>query len=126
MQEPSSGAQENDNEGRMPGQLPTASEQSSVRDYHSIKKAAKEKVAALAGHEVTVGTRKNGSMKWKVIAMHDPMDENIVREYDPHKTLDDCDFNIEYADPTNGEIAWKIKADEVNWTDLHNKHDDWR
>ena len=43
--------------------------------------------------------------------------EQIVREYDPYKTLDDCDFNIEYADPTNGEVAWKIKADEVNWLD---------
>ena len=43
--------------------------------------------------------------------------EQIVREYDPYKTLDDCDFNIEYADPTNGEIAWKIKADECNWLD---------
>ena len=41
--------------------------------------------------------------------------EQIVREYDPYKTLDDCDFNIEYTDPTNGEIAWKIRADEVNW-----------
>jgi DNA-dependent RNA polymerase auxiliary subunit epsilon len=51
--------------------------------------------------------------------------EQIVREYDPYKTLDDCDFNIEYVDPTNGEIAWKIKADEVNWSDLHNKHDNW-
>ena len=38
----------------------------------------------------------------------------------------DSDFNIEYADPTNGEIAWKIKADEVNWSDLHNKHDEWK
>ena len=52
--------------------------------------------------------------------------EQIVREYDPYKTLDDCDFQIEYADPTNGEIAWQIKADEVNWTDLHNKHDEWK
>ena len=51
--------------------------------------------------------------------------EQIVREYDPYKTLDDCDSSIEYADPTNGEIAWKIKADEVNWSDLHNKHDNW-
>ncbi len=53
VQEASNGAQENDNDGRMPGQLPTAAEQSSTRDYHSIKKAAKEKVAALVGHEVT-------------------------------------------------------------------------
>ena len=51
--------------------------------------------------------------------------EQIVREYDPYKTLDDCDFSIEYADPTNGEIAWKIKANEINWSDLHNKHDNW-
>ena len=34
--------------------------------------------------------------------------------------------NIEYVDPTNGEIAWKIKADEVNWNNLHNKHDEWK
>ena len=52
--------------------------------------------------------------------------EQIVREYDPYKTLDDCDFSIEYADPTNGEIAWQIKADEINWSKLHNKHDEWK
>jgi len=51
--------------------------------------------------------------------------EQIVREYDPYQTLDNCDFQIEYADPTNGEIAWQIKSDEVNWSDLHNKHDNW-
>ena len=51
--------------------------------------------------------------------------EEIVRSYDPYKTLDDCDFNIEYADPTNGEIAWKIRADEVDWNKLRNKDDDW-
>jgi len=51
--------------------------------------------------------------------------EQIVREYDPYKTLDDCHFQIEYSDPTNGEIAWKIKADEVDWSKLHNKHDHW-
>ena len=52
--------------------------------------------------------------------------EQIVREYDPYKTLEDCDFNIEYVDPTNGEIAWQIKADEINWSKLHNKHDEWK
>jgi len=51
--------------------------------------------------------------------------EQIVREYDPYKTLEDCDFNIEYVDPTNGEIAWKIKADEVDWNKLKDKGDDW-
>ena len=60
--------QPNDEEGRMPGQLPTA-EQSTVKDYHSIKKSAKEKIAGLAGHEVTVGTRSSGTMTWKVVKL---------------------------------------------------------
>ena len=46
--------------------------------------------------------------------------EQIVRNMDRDEILFDSDLSIEYADPTNGEIAWKIKADEVNWTDhLH-------
>ena len=55
-------------------------------------------------------------------------DEAIQKVHDMtnHEILLDSDFNIEYADPTNGEIAWKIKADEVNWTDLHDKHDQWK
>ena len=51
--------------------------------------------------------------------------EEIVRNMNNDEILLDSDFNIEYADPTNGEIAWKIKANQVNWTKLHNKHDDW-
>jgi hypothetical protein len=77
----------------MPVQLPTAAEQSSMRDYHSIMKAAKEKFAALVGHEVTVGMQKNGSMKWKVIAMHDPRDENVLKEFDPVKKYGLKDIN---------------------------------
>jgi len=40
--------------------------------------------------------------------------EGIVRNMDNDEILLDSDFNIEYADPTNGEIAWKIRADEIN------------
>jgi len=47
--------------------------------------------------------------------------EEIVRGYDPYTTLDDCDFQIEYADPTNGQIAWQIRADEVDWNKLNNE-----
>lgn len=36
-----------------------------------------------------------------------------VRNMNNDEILLDSDFNIEYADPTNGEIAWQIKADEV-------------
>jgi predicted metal-dependent TIM-barrel fold hydrolase len=38
---------------------------------------------------------------------------NKVRDMNNDEILLDSDFNIEYADPTNGDIAWKIKADEV-------------
>jgi hypothetical protein len=41
----------------MPGQLQTATT-ASVKDYHSFKKAAKEKVVALVGTEVTVTSKK--------------------------------------------------------------------
>ena len=37
---------------------------------------------------------------------------------DNYENLLDSDFNIEYADPTNGEIAWKIKSNEVDWDQL--------
>lgn len=36
-----------------------------------------------------------------------------VRNMNNDEILLDSDLNIEYADPTNGEIAWQIKADEV-------------
>ena len=121
VQEPSSGAQENDNEGRMPGQLPTASEQSSVKDYHSIKKAAKEKVAALAGHEVTVGTWKNGSMKWKVIATHDPMDENIVREYDPVQNYGLKDFHCHDYKKSEVLVEIFLRVTFLDWKEKVNK-----
>jgi hypothetical protein len=50
-----------DPNGRMPGQIPTAAAAAaSVKDYHSIKKAAKEKIAALVGTEVSVATKKLG------------------------------------------------------------------
>ena len=33
-----------------------------------------------------------------------------VQDMTNDEILLDSDFNIEYADPTNGEIAWKIKG----------------
>ena len=50
-----------------------------------------------------------------------------VQDMTNDEILLDSDFNIEYADPTNGEIAWKIKAHEVNvnWSDGHEKHVVW-
>jgi len=48
--------------------------------------------------------------------------EQKVRELDPFATLSDCDFNIEYTDEYEaGEDCWQIKANEVDWNQLHNK-----
>ena len=69
----------NDYEGRMPGQLPTA-EQSTVKDYHSIKKAAKDKITSLVGHDVTVGNWSSGNMTWKVVPSYEPSDESFLRD----------------------------------------------
>jgi hypothetical protein len=69
---PESTAEQNIHEpnGRMPGQLPTEAS-ATVKDYYSIKKAAKEKIAALVGTEVTVTSRKNCSLTWNLlIATH--------------------------------------------------------
>jgi hypothetical protein len=43
-----------------------------VKDYQSIKKAVKEKIAALIGTEVTVTCRKNGCLTWTVVESHSP------------------------------------------------------
>jgi predicted metal-dependent TIM-barrel fold hydrolase len=40
-----------------------------------------------------------------------------VRDMTNEEILLDSDFNIEYADPTNGEIAWKIKSTEYDLVD---------
>lgn len=57
----------------MPGQLPTEQEeQPTIKDYATIKRQALEKVKSLAGQQVTVATRNNGSMTWTVIESHEP------------------------------------------------------
>lgn len=61
---------------RIPGQLPT--EFSAVKDYTSIKKAVKEKIAALVDTEVIVGSKKHGTMNWKVVGYHTPPDDKLI------------------------------------------------
>jgi hypothetical protein len=123
VQPDSNGAQEIDNEGRMPGQLPTAAEQTSAKDYHSIKKAAKEKVAALLGREVTMSTKSNGSMKWKVVETYEPPEENILPEVEVLQQYGMKDFNT--SDYMRSEVLvhlflqltfidWKEKVTKMN------------
>jgi hypothetical protein len=49
-----------------------------VKDYTSIKKAVKEKIAALVDTEVIVGSKKHGTMKWKVVGCHTPPDNKLI------------------------------------------------
>jgi hypothetical protein len=121
VQEAPNGAQENNIEGRMPGQLPTAAEQSSAKDYHSIKKAAKEKVAALVGHEVTVGTRKNGSMKWKEVALHDPSDDSLLKEFHPVEKNGLKDFNCFDYKKSMVLVEIFLRAAFLDWKEKVNK-----
>lgn len=98
---------EPDTNGRMPGQLPSsAGDVILSKDYHSVKKAAKEKIAALVGQEVTVGTRKNGSMKWKVVEKYEPPDEDLLEDY---KSADDFGF----IDFCSSKYSLKFKKSEV-------------
>jgi hypothetical protein len=121
VQEAPNGAQENDSEGQMPGQLPTAAEKSSAKDYHSIKKAAKEKVAALVGHDVTVGTRKNGSMKWKVVALHDLSDDSLLKEFDPVEKYGLKDFNCFDYKKSTVLVEIFLRAAFLDWKEKVNK-----
>jgi hypothetical protein len=66
-----------DPNGRMPGQLPTA-EAAVQKDYHSVKKAAIEKIAALVGEEVSIESRKHGNIIWKVVDCHMPPDDKLI------------------------------------------------
>lgn len=75
---------QNDSEGRVLGQLPEA-EQSTVKDYHSIKRASKDKIVGLVGHEVTVGNQNSGTMKWKVITTYEPPDGCLLQDISTRK-----------------------------------------
>jgi hypothetical protein len=56
----------------MPGQLPAGD--NLPKDYAAIKKAVKDKIAAMEGKEVTVTSRSMGCITWKVVASVDPID----------------------------------------------------
>ena len=108
--------QQTDNEGRMPGQLPTA-EQSTVKDYQSIKRAAKERIAALIGQEVTVSTRSNGSMKWKVIETYEPPEENLIQDINVRQKYGLKNFST--SDYKKSEVLAKMFLDLtfIDWTE---------
>ena len=118
--------QQTDCEGRMSGQLPTA-EQSIVKDYHSIKRASREKIAGLVGHEVTMGNRSSGTMKWKVITNYEPPDECLLQDISTRKEFGLKNFST--MNHKRSEVLaeiflnlmfmdWRNKVDKMNqWVD---------
>jgi hypothetical protein len=108
-----------DPNGRMPGQLPV--HEQIRRDYHSVKKAAKERIAAMVGQEVIEGSRKNGSMKWTVISSHEP--DEIVEEFDCKATYGLKNFDMSklrqsevlaYLFLSISFFDWKSKVEKMN------------
>ena len=116
-----SGAVVHDPDGRMPGQLPTEAS-ATVKDYHSIKKAAKEKIAALAGSEVTVTSRKNGSLTWKVVESHSPPGVEVITKSSMSYGLKD----FQMGNYKKSEVLAKIFLDLMflDWKDMVNKMND--
>jgi hypothetical protein len=104
----------------MPGQLPT--DEQVGRDYQSVKKAAKERIAAMVCREVTEGSRKNVSMKWTVISSHEPLDYTL-EELDHNATYGLKDFDMSmfrrsellaYLFLTLAFFDWKSKVEKMN------------
>jgi hypothetical protein len=104
--------EEPDTNGRMPGQLPSAGAVQQ-KDYHSIKKAAIEKIAALVGQDVTVATRKNGTMKWKVISTYDAPEENLIN--DSHLKCGLRDFNTMDYKKSEVLVAMFLQLSFLDW-----------
>jgi hypothetical protein len=68
-----------DPNGRMSGQLPTASEVMQS-DYASVKRRAQEKIASMIGAEVIIKASNNCVMMRTVVANHEPDCVDILRE----------------------------------------------
>jgi hypothetical protein len=119
----------NDDHGRMPGQLPTtadvgANSNGSSIDYATVRSLAKEKLAALVGTIVTVGTARGGSMSWKVVDSHLPPPEKTVdADFERGKIYGLKNFDIGQHKKSEvlvnislsiSFLDWKSKVDKMN------------
>ncbi len=123
-------AQENAPVG-MPGQLPAGD--NLPKDYASVKKAAKDKIAAMVGQEITVVSKSMGSITWKVVASVDPVD--VIPESDAsvryglkgfavgkHKKssiFSDMFLRLLFKD-------WRSKVEKINAAVLASKAKTWQ
>ncbi len=117
----------NDAHGQIPGQLPTEAAvdaNNGPRDYVSLKRLALEKVAALRGTIVMVGTARGGGMSWKVIDSHLPPPEKTVdADFERAKMYGLKNFDIGQYKKSEmlvhiflsiAFLEWKTKADKMN------------
>ncbi len=102
----------------MPGQLPTEAS-ATVKDYHSIEKAVKEKIAAHVGSEVTVTSRKNGSLTWKVVDCHSPPGEELITKSSTSYGLKD--FNIGNYKKSEVLVQMSLELMSYDWKGMVNK-----
>jgi hypothetical protein len=73
---------EADAHGRMPGQLPTVADvvenDNIARDYATVERLSRERIAALLGTKVTVSAARGSTITWKVVDKYVPPEERIV------------------------------------------------
>ncbi len=77
----------------MPGQHPTEKDQPNIKDYHEIKRAAKERIDSKAGQQVTVTSSSNGPITWTVTKSLDP--DDVIPEFEPKVKYGLKDFDLQ-------------------------------
>jgi hypothetical protein len=91
----------------MPGQLPTVADvvenDSKARDYATVKRLAKEIIAALLGTTATISAACGSTITWKVVEKHMPPEERTVEAgFERKKQFGIINFD-----------AWRCKKSEV-------------
>jgi hypothetical protein len=110
----------------MIGQLPD--ESSVPKDYAAAKQAAKDKIAALLGNEVTVTSRSVGAIVWKVVALVDP--DDVIPESIPGKQYGMKNFDVGRHKRSEvfanlflllSFLDWRSKVEKMNFAILASK-----
>jgi hypothetical protein len=60
-------------------------------------------------------------MKWKVIATHDPMNENVLKEFDPVETYSLKDFNCYSYKKSEVLVQMFLQVSFLDWKENVNK-----
>ncbi len=119
---------EADAHGRMPGQLPTVADvvenDSTARDYATVKRLAKERIAVLLGTTVTISAACRSTITWKVVEKNMPPEERTVEAgFEQKKQFGIINFDAWCCKKSEvlagmflqlSFLNWKEKVDAIN------------